>query len=170
MKEERPYADPYLAGIALGLVLLGSFVLTGRGLGASGAFAATAAGVTNAVAPARAAASPLWSRYLQGEGPWREWLLFELAGVVIGGFVSALLAGRLRRTVERGPRMSSRARVACAFGGGALMGFGAILARGCTSGLALTGGALLATGSWIFIGAAFTAAYLFAPLLRRAWR
>lgn len=168
--KERPYADPYLAGVALGLVLLASFAIAGRGLGASGAFAATAAGLTNAVAPARAAASPLWSRYLSGGGPWREWLLFELAGVVIGGFLSAWLAGRLRRTVERGPRISSRARIACAAGGGALMGFGAILARGCTSGLALTGGALLAAGSWLFIAAAFAAAYLFAPLVRRAWR
>ena len=167
---EHPYADPYLAGVALGLVLLASFAITGRGLGASGAFAATAAGLTNAVSPARAAASPLWSRYLAGGGPWREWLLFELVGVVIGGFVSALIAGRLRGTVERGPRISRRARIACAFGGGTLMGFGAILARGCTSGLALTGGALLAVGSWIFIASAFTAAYLFAPLVRKAWR
>jgi uncharacterized membrane protein YedE/YeeE len=170
VKPARPYADPYFAGVALGLVLLASFVLTGRGLGASGAFAATAAGLTNAVAPARAAASPLWSRYLAGGGPWREWLLFELAGVIIGGFLSALIAGRLRGTIERGSRISPRARIAYAFGGGALMGFGAILARGCTSGLALTGGALLAVGSWIFIAAAFAAAYLFAPLVRKAWR
>ena len=35
--------------------------------------------------------------------------------------------------------------------GGVLMGLGAKLARGCTSGQALTGGALLAAGSWIFI-------------------
>ena len=34
----------------------------------------------------------------------------------------------------------------------------------------LAGGALLAVGSWIFIGAAFAAAYLAAPFLKRAWR
>jgi uncharacterized membrane protein YedE/YeeE len=50
------------------------------------------------------------------------------------------------------------------------MGTGAVLARGCTSGLALTGGALLSVGSWIFIGAAFAAAYLFAPVMRKEWR
>ena len=50
------------------------------------------------------------------------------------------------------------------------MGLGAVLARGCTSGLALTGGALLSVGSWIFIMGAFAAAYLFAPLMKRAWR
>jgi hypothetical protein len=166
----RPYSDPYLAGIGLGLVLLAAFVIAGRGLGASGAFASVAAGVTAAAAPERAAASPLFGRYLAGSGPWRDWLLFELAGVAIGGFLSALFARRLRREVERGPRTSRRARIVAAFGGGAVMGLGAILARGCTSGLALTGGALLGVGSWLFMGAAFAAAYLLSPLTKRAWR
>ncbi len=66
------YADPYLAGAALGLVLLAAFALTGRGLGASGAFATTAAGLTDAVAPARAANSALFARYLDADGPWRD--------------------------------------------------------------------------------------------------
>jgi uncharacterized protein len=50
------------------------------------------------------------------------------------------------------------------------MGGGAVLARGCTSGLALTGGALLAAGSWLFMFAAFAAGYLVAPLVKKAWR
>jgi hypothetical protein len=50
-----------------------------------------------------------------------------------------------------------------------LMGLGAKLARGCTSGQALTGGALLSVGSWLFILTAFAAGYLAAPLVRRAW-
>ena len=166
----RPYADPYVAGAALGLVLLAAFVIAGRGLGASGAFSSSAAGVVASVAPARAAANPWFSRYLAGDGPWREWLLFEIAGVLIGGYLSARFAGRLRREVERGPRISRNARLGLAFGGGAIMGLGAALARGCTSGLALTGGALLSVGSWIFIIGAFAAAYLIAPAMKRAWR
>ena len=50
------------------------------------------------------------------------------------------------------------------------MGVGAVLARGCTSGLALTGGALLSAGSWLFMMAAFAGAYVFAPFVRKAWR
>jgi hypothetical protein len=50
------------------------------------------------------------------------------------------------------------------------MGVGAVLARGCTSGLALTGGALLGAGAWLFMIAAFAAAYLVAPVARRMWR
>lgn len=165
----RPYADPYLAGVALGLVLLAAFVFAERGLGASGAFASSAAGVVAAIAPQRAAASPLFSRYLGGEGPWQEWLLFEIGGVFVGGFLSAIAAGRLRLAVERGPRLARGTRLAFAFAGGTVMGAGAALARGCTSGLALTGSALLSAGSWLFMMAVFAAAYLVAPLMRRAW-
>ena len=96
----RDYADPYLAGAALGLVLLAAFVLVGRGLGASGAFASTAAGAVALVAPEQAAASPLFSHYLGEPGPWLEWLSVELLGVVIGAAASAALAGRLRVAIE----------------------------------------------------------------------
>ena len=166
----RAYADPYVAGACLGVVLLATLVITGRGLGASGAFATTAAGLAHAVAPARAEANPYFARYLAGDGPWRDWLLFEIAGVVLGGLLSAWLAGRLRGEVERGPRAGTRARLAIAFGGGMVMGLGAVLARGCTSGIALTGGALLGVGAWLFMIAAFAGAYLAAPLLTRMWR
>ena len=172
MSAERgqPYADPYVAGVALGLVLLAAYVVMGRGLGASGAFATSAAGVVAAASPTAVQSNPYFARYLAGRGPWLDWLLFEIAGVFIGGYLSARLAGRIRREIERGPRISSRARLGTAFGGGAVMGLGAVLARGCTSGLALTGGALLSVGSWLFIVSAFAAAYLFAPLMKRAWR
>jgi uncharacterized membrane protein YedE/YeeE len=50
------------------------------------------------------------------------------------------------------------------------MGLGAVLARGCTSGQALTGGALLSVGAWLFMLAAFAAAYLVSPFLRWSWR
>lgn len=165
----RAYADPYLAGAGLGLVLLATFVITGRGLGATGAFATTAAGLTHAVAPAHADGNAYFARYLAGEAPWRDWLLFEIGGVALGALASAWAAGRLRGEVERGPARL-RTRLALAFAGGAVMGVGAVLARGCTSGIALTGGALLGVGPWLFIVAAFAAAYLTAPVLRRMWR
>jgi uncharacterized protein len=57
-----------------------------------------------------------------------------------------------------------------AVAGGVLMGFGAKLARGCTSGQALTGGALLAAGSWISIVSCFAAGYAVAPAARRLWQ
>jgi uncharacterized protein len=165
------YSDPYVSGVVLGLVLLAAFVFAGRGLGASGAFGTTAAGAVAAVAPGYAETNPYFGRYLaRPGGPWREWLLLEILGVVVGGFVSAAFAGRLRRGVERGRGVRVPARLAIAFGGGAIMGLGAVLARGCTSGQALTGGALLSVGSWAFMASTFAAGYAVAPLLKRAWR
>jgi uncharacterized membrane protein YedE/YeeE len=164
------YADPYVAGVGLGLVLIAAFALTGHGLGASGAFTATAAGTVNAIAPQAAANSALFDRYLaDGGGPWRDRLVFEIAGVIAGGFLSAALAGRLRRHVERGAGVGVGRRLATAAAGGTLMGFGAVLARGCTSGLGLTGGALLSVGSWAFIMSAFAAGFAAAPLVKRSW-
>jgi uncharacterized membrane protein YedE/YeeE len=165
------YSDPYLAGVGLGLVLLAAFVFAGRGLGASGAFATTASGTVAAVAPSYAAGHPYFGRYVaRPGGPWREWLLLEIAGVIAGGFISAALAGRLRRGVERGAGVAAGSRIAIAFSGGAVMGFGAVLARGCTSGQALTGGAALSVGSWAFMMSTFAAGYAVAPALRWAWR
>lgn len=165
------YADPYLSGVALGLVLLAAFVFAGRGLGASGAFATTASGTVGAMAHGYATANPYFDRYLeQPGGPWRDWLLFEIVGVIAGGFISAVLSGRLRTGIERGPRVTIPARLAIGFAGGAVMGAGAVLARGCTSGQALTGGALLSVGSWTFMLSAFAAAYVAAPALKRVWR
>jgi uncharacterized membrane protein YedE/YeeE len=168
---ERPYSNPYRVGVCLGLVLLASFLVAGRGLGAIGAFAGAAAGVTQAVAPAAASNSPVVQRHLAVPGgAWRNWLLVELAGVVLGGGLSAAWGRRLRWAVERGDRISPPERLAVAFGGGAVMGVGALLARGCTSGQALTGGALLSVGSWVFVAAVFVAAYAVSPLLGRVWR
>lgn len=166
----RPYADPYLAGVALGVVLLAAFVWVGRGLGASGAFVSTAAGVVAQIAPVHAEHSPLFAPYLTAPGPWWEWLSFELIGVMIGAWCSAALAGRVRLTIERANGASLPSRLALAFAGGVLMAAGAVFARGCTSGQALTGGALLSVGAWLFLCVAFATAYALAPLLRRVWR
>ena len=84
----------------------------------------------------------------------------------VGGFLSAALAGRLRRGVERGAGVTVRSRLATAVAGGAIMGVGAVLARGCTSGQALTGGALLSVGSWAFMISAFAAGYAVAPMVK----
>ena len=56
-----------------------------------------------------------------------------------------------------------------AFAGGALMGYGARMARGCTSGLALSGGAVLSTGAWAFMFSVFAGAYILAYFVRKLW-
>ncbi|MEP6617685.1 MAG: YeeE/YedE thiosulfate transporter family protein [bacterium] len=167
--QPRPYADPYLAGVALGLVLLAAFVLTGRGLGASGAFATVASTVVNAASSTTAQGNPFFADHRDAGGVWSDWLVIELAGLCIGAFLSARFANRVRLEVERGAHTTVRGRLGAAAAGGAVMGVGAVLARGCTSGQALTGGALLSVGSWIFIAGAFASAYAVARMRRRAW-
>jgi len=172
VRAAEPYMSPYLAGIGLGLVLLAAFVIMGRGLGASGAFSAFVAWAASAVAPGWVARNEYLSPYI-GDGsshPLKAWLVFEVMGVFAGALLSGLLAGRVKRTIEKGPRVSNRTRLLLAFGGGALMAVGADLARGCTSGQALTGGALLNAGSWAFMMSVFGGAYAVAWLVRREWR
>lgn len=167
----RPLMNPYWAGFALGLVLLASFVAMGRGLGASGAFTTAVATSVHAVAPAHAEGNAFYREYL-GDGatsPLKDWLVFEVLGVFVGGFVSGALANRLKLTIEKGPRATSLLRLVLAFAGGALMGIGAKLALGCTSGQALTGGALLNLGSWISMICVFAGAYALAWFFRRQW-
>ncbi|MGB2868700.1 MAG: YeeE/YedE thiosulfate transporter family protein [Bacteroidota bacterium] len=169
-RPSSPYMNPYHAGIGLGLVLLAAFVIMGRGLGASGAFTSVVAVGVQAVAPVHAQSSTFYKEYLPANTPpLKDWLVFEIAGVIVGGMISGVLAGRMRRTVDRGPNSTIGSRLLLAFAGGVVMGFGSKLARGCTSGQALTGGALLSVGSWTFMIAVFASAYGMAYFVRRQW-
>ena len=171
VRTAQPYWNPYLAGFGLGLVLLSAFVIMGRGLGASGAFSTVVAVGVNTVAPHHAETNAFYQGYL-GDGtvsPFKSWLVFEVLGLIIGGFISGILAGRIKKTTEKSEHISFKMRYVYAFFGGALMGIGAKLARGCTSGQALTGGALLNVGSWIFMLMVFVGAYGAAYFIRRQW-
>jgi uncharacterized membrane protein YedE/YeeE len=162
------YASPYAAGAGLGVVLLASYILAGRGIGATGAFAVVAAKTIGTALPDAVAANA-WLAERASGAILGDWLVVEVIGVAFGGFISAALAGRLRLGVDRGPRLGIAARLAIAASGGAIMGFGAVFARGCTSGQALTGGALLSAGSWLFVAGAFGAGYLTMFFARRTW-
>ena len=171
-REAAPYSNPYVAGVGLGLVLLGAFVVMGRGLGASGAINAFVAWVVHAIAPAHATGNEFLAGYI-GDGsvhPLKTWLVFEVFGVAAGAILSGLLAHRVVVGVDKGPRVSSAVRLGLAFTGGMLMAIGAAFARGCTSGQALTGGALLNLGSWAFMLSVFGGAYAVALLFKFQWR
>jgi uncharacterized membrane protein YedE/YeeE len=170
MKPQRGYMNPYLAGVFLGVVLFASFVLFGHGLGASGAVAVLTGTVTDTLAPGHAETNAYLVNLVRShEHPLDHWLVFEILGVLLGGFVSGLLAGRVRPETIKGPRIGKRTRWATALLGGAVAGFGVRLARGCTSSQALSGGAILSAGSWAFMFAVFAGAYLLAYFVRRLW-
>ena len=169
--KSQPYSNPYLVGLGLGLVLLAAFVIMGRGLGASGAMSTLVAAGVDKIAPEHAANNNFFKEYLGGgaTNPFKDWLVFEVIGVIAGGFISGSLAGRVKKGIEKGPRVSAAKRLMFAFVGGGLMGIGAKLARGCTSGQALSGGAILNLGSWAFMMMVFAGGYAAAYFIRRQW-
>ena len=165
----RRYMNPSLAGFGLGLILLASFLIMGRGLGATAASGSVTAWLVGLVAPDWVATNPGLKGYY-AEPPWINWTFYLIVGAFFGALFSAWLARRIRFRVERGPQIGVQARLALAFAGGALAAVGAKLAKGCTSGQALTGGSQLNVGSWIFMLAVFAGAYALAYFVRRQWR
>lgn len=166
----RSYWSPYVAGGALGITLLATYVLMGFGLGASGAFTHVAAHLEGALAPGHAHATSYIAGYLEAGRVWAQWVVVEMVGVVLGGALGAWSAGRLTWRLEKGPRIGLGQRLAFAFVGGATVGFASRLAQGCTSGLALSGGAVLSPGAWAFLMAFMGGGFVTAWIVRRAWR
>ncbi len=168
---ETKYMNPYLAGFFLGLILLATIFITGRGLGASGAVKSAVVAAVETVAPAHTSNTKFYKEYAEEHpgNPLKSWLVFEVIGVVIGAFISGLISNRLKMTLERSPKIKTRTRVIGALIGGALFGFGAQLGRGCTSGSALSGMAVLSFGGIITMMAIFGGAYAFAYFFRKLW-
>ncbi|MBW1786634.1 MAG: YeeE/YedE family protein [Deltaproteobacteria bacterium] len=168
MKER--YANPYVMGVCLGLVLLFSFYTMGRGVGSSSSFARIGAAGVALVAPDHAQSNTYFSKYLKEQRPpLMNWLIFLTLGAGLGGLFSAFISNRVRGQVARGPSIGVSSRLWLALFGGLLSGFAARLARGCTSGQALTGASELAFGSWIFMFAIFAGAYATAYFFRKEW-
>lgn len=169
-RDTRPYVHPYLGGALLGLVLFSAFFITGSGLGASGGLNRILVYFQDLIAPDHVDRTPYLLAMAGGDlNPLDNWIVYLTVGVIFGGFVSGLRNGRLKVETNKGPQISNRSRWLFAFIGGAFMGFGARLARGCTSGQALSGGAVLSVGSWAFMFAVFGGAYALAYFVRKLW-
>lgn len=166
----RPYANAYLAGILLGIVLFFAFLITGNGLGASGGLNRIVVFAEDQIAPGHVDRVPYLLEMAGGDAnPLDNWVVFVVAGTLVGGLTSGWLNGRIKLETNRGWRLTPQQRWATAFIGGAIMGYGARLARGCTSGQALSGGAVMSVGSWAFMFAVFAGAYALAYFVRKLW-
>ena len=164
------YINPYLGGVLLGLVLFGTYYITGRGLGASGAVKNTVVTAVHAVAPVHADKGKYYSKFLSDDSsPMNNWLVFEVLGVLAGAFFSGALYGRLKVKTEHSPRISGNKRLIAALIGGMFFGIGSQFARGCTSGAALSGMAVLSASGIITMLAIFGSAYVFSWIFRKLW-
>ncbi len=124
---------------------------------ASGVGFAVALGWALTSALSRVAFDPVQVESASFTGPSASTLMFVLdrhavldfdiglvPGVVLGAFAAAALAGELRLQGFDGPAPMRRALT-----GGALMGFGGMLAGGCAIGAGVTGGSIFAGTAWL---------------------
>ena len=122
-----------LAGVAIAGVTLALLFLSSRRLGISTGFEDICSLVLTAPYFRRSAV-------LSGRG----WRLPLLAGLVIGGFLSAVLGGGWEPTwalgvFDRAIGLGPAGKLAWMFAGGLFIGFGTRLAGGCTSGHGIFG-------------------------------
>ena len=149
--------SPYVAGILLGVMGVLAVALSDNLLGASGAFENLAGLIGKAIAPKFF--DTLYFNFVMPPGI--TWGVVLLIGVFFGGMLGAWSSGtfKLRWNDDLqwmrvfGPQIWKRAMIA--FVGAIILEYGAGIAGGCTSGLAISGGMLLAPAAFIFIAGMF---------------
>jgi uncharacterized membrane protein YedE/YeeE len=162
--------NPIFGGIMIGIAMILTFYISGRGLGASGAMTDFAVWLQNLVAPSINQSSGYFSKYVaNGANPLNDYLIFMAIGILIGSFLAGLVSKDLKFEVLKGPNISNKGRLIYALIGGIFIGYAARMARGCTSGQALVGGAELSVGSWAFMFAIFAGGFAVAYFVRREW-
>ncbi len=168
---EPKYINPYLGGVLLGLLVLITVFITGRGLGASGAIKSSVVTTAEAISPSATEANAYMSQFISDDhSPMYTWLVFESIGVLLGGLLSGLLFGRVKKLrTDHSPNITRNRRLVFALIGGALFGIGSQFGRGCTSGAALSGTATFALGGVIVMFAIFGTGYAVAYFFRKLW-
>jgi uncharacterized protein len=149
--------SPYLAGALLGVVYIASIAVAGIVPGASGAFENVGGLIAQAISPALA--DNTYFKFVMPPGI--SWEVILMAGVFVGAFISAKLSGDFKLAALPDAQWrqvfgnSVWKRWAIAFIGGIILEYGAGIAGGCTSGLAVGGGLFLAPAAFIFMGGMF---------------
>ncbi|WP_238764554.1 YeeE/YedE thiosulfate transporter family protein [Maribellus maritimus] len=171
MDNQPKYINPYLGGVLLGLLIIATVFITGRGLGASGAIKSSVVTTANTISPEGTKENAYMGQFVSDDhSPMYTWLVFESLGVFLGGLLSGIIFGRVKKfRTDHGPKITSRKRLIFALIGGALFGIGSQFGRGCTSGAALSGSATFALGGVIVMFSIFGTGYILAYFFRKLW-
>lgn len=161
---------PYAIGIGIGVLSWVVFYLVNTPLGITTSLAQVSGAVATPILGAEAVAkNSYWAKNLFN----LDYGTLFLAGTMLGGFLSAVLAGTWR--VETVPTVwagrfgpSPMKRYAGAFLGGIIAMYGARLANGCTSGNGISGGLQLALSGWIFLVMMFVSGIVTAQFMFRS--
>jgi hypothetical protein len=164
----RPRWNPYLSGIALGLVLFSTFFVSGHGLGVTGATTSITAVSVASVMPHAFGPHDYLAAYARAGV--NSWIVWEVVGVVIGALAGSLIGRRFGAQIDGPPQIRSYGRLGLAALGGAASGFGARMAMGCTSGMGLSGSAPLAAAGFLFLIGFFAAGVGFGTLFKPLWQ
>lgn len=165
MTNPKPFWNPWLAGVALGVTLLLTFLLTGHGLGATGFTTRLSAWLGLQAAPQAIAANPYLGAMARPD-ILNGWITWQVLGVFTGALLAAWMAGRLRVQLDGPRRVGTAQRTVAALVGGLLAGFGARVAAGCTSGLGLSGAATLSIAAFVFLGTFFVTGLIVSRLVK----
>ncbi len=154
-----------IVGALIGLLECLTFLLLDKPIGCSTAFARTGGMIEKPLG--RPISGNPYYRLFPPVVDW-EWVF--VAGIPIGAFLAASLAGEFR--LEWVPPLWQRTfgpgialRLGAAAAGGFLVGLGARWAGGCTSGHGISGALQLAVSSWLASAAFFAGGILSAKLL-----
>ncbi len=160
--------NPYVVGALIGLLSVLTFSLANKPLGMSTGLAQAAGACAVPFLGAEGVAqNTYWAK--SAIPAWDYSTLF-LIGTMLGAFLSAMLGGAFRLTVDSSVwrarfGTSKPRRLVAAFVGGFLALFGARLADGCTSGHGISGCLQLAVSGWFFFIVMFASGILTAKLL-----
>ena len=161
--------SPYIAGALLGVTGVLAVLLSNSLLGASGAFENVAGLIGKAVAPATF--DNMYFNFIMPPGI--TWSVVLLVGMFFGGMLAAFTSRTFKwRLISDeqwkkviGPQVWKRWLLA--FLGAIVLEYGAGIAGGCTSGLAISGGMLLAPAAYLFIAGMFASGILTALIVYR---
>lgn len=162
--------SPYAAGILLGVTAILAVAIGDHLLSASGGIATIASNLFSML-PAETTSQNIYFKFIYPPG--LGWPVVLLIGVFIGGLLSSLSSGTFRLRWNDDPTWhkvfgSARwKRFIIGFFGAVILQFGASIAGGCTSGLAISGGMLLAPSAFLFMAGMFASGILVAILIYR---
>jgi uncharacterized protein len=159
--------SPYLTGALLGILAIFTLLFTGLLFGASGAFENMAGWLLKVIAP-NVAGNTYWSFIMT---PGFTWGVMMSVGVIIGAFIAAFTSGDFKLrwiSDDQWVKVFGSAhwkRWLALFFGAILLEYGAGIAGGCTSGLAISGGVQLAPAAFVFMAGMFVSGIIVTKIL-----